>query len=281
MDVCESSCRDAASIFVKQTFFDILLRRTIEEKIDNYCHIDCIRRLRIQNFKKNGRWGFIMIFGFTEICSSFLAFANSMFTIYYFNKIIFPKIHRTPLRKLIHMQYYICNIAFISSTLFHMRETTFTRYADYLSAYLSIVVGLICGLGRVIHCVAPYMLDKYIHYSTLIGFLSFAIHLYRMVFIKWDYVYNKFICGFMFACSCLCDLGLYFYVREMESSKHILYYIAGLFVAGIAEVSDISPVLFLFDSHAFWHLCMTISSIFYYYFISGHIDFFSKLKKLH
>lgn len=280
MDACEGSCRSAASAFVKQTFIDILLRRTVDEKIDNYCHIDCIRRLQARNFKKNGRWGFVMVFGFTEICSSLLALANAVISICYFNRAIIPRLHKTPLRRLILMQYYICNIAFISSTVFHMRETTLTRYADYLSAYLSIVVGLICGLGRIIHYAAPDMLDRYVRYSTLVGALSFAIHLYRMVFIKWDYVYNKFVCGFMFACSCFCDLVLYFYIREMKDSENILYYIFGLVVAGLAEMSDISPVMFLFDSHALWHLCMAVSSIFYYHFISVHIDFFPKIKKL-
>ncbi|KAI5177930.1 post-GPI attachment to proteins factor 3, partial [Pancytospora epiphaga] len=273
--------RDSAAVFVKQTFIDILLRRTVEEKISNYCHINCIRDLGNTNFKKNGRWGFIMIMGFTEIFSSLFALLNAIFASYCFRRHISPNLHKTTLRKLITAQYYICNIAFLSSALFHMRETALTRYADYFSAFLSIVIGLAFSVGRLVHHSAPHHLDKYTKYSMFTGFLFFIVHLYKMLFIEWDYAYNKYACGIMFACLCFCDLFLYFNIRDMRNSHNILFYIGALLVAGAAEMSDIAPYMLLFDSHAFWHLFMLVSSYFYYSFVIDHIEHFAeKLKQV-
>lgn len=279
IDECERQCATEAILTVKHSIIDILMRRPLREKIENHCHVKCIKKLGISNFKKNGRWGFRMVYGCTEICSSLFALLNSVYTIFYYNKYIKPKILHSRLRKLIEMQFYICNAAFLSSTLFHMRDTVFTRHADYLTAYMSIIIGFICALGRLIDYRAPAIIDKYIRYSLLVGALVFALHTYKMVFIKWDYVYNKCVCGSLFALMCICDLIVYHDLRHMKSSKHILNYIAALFVAGVSEVSDRSPIWYLFDTHAMWHLFMCVSSIFYYCFVSGHIDHFISIGK--
>lgn len=276
LEQCRLSCAEAASLFVKQSVVDKLLNRSVNEKIANYCHLQCLKDLGIKNCKMNGRWGFKMIFGVTEIFSSSFAFISFIFTYILVNYTIMPKLHKSKLALLIKLQYYICNIAFLSSTIFHMRETTFTRYADYFSAILSIVIGFLCALGRLIQIVKPNYLSKYTKYSLIIAIIFYCLHVYKMILISWDYVYNKIICGILFAASCIIDYINYQYVKNSHYSHNILLYIGALFVAGIAEVSDISPVMYLFDSHALWHLGMAVSGLFYFKFISGFITEFSK-----
>lgn len=259
-------------VFVKQTFMDLLLGRSLQEKIDNYCHVECISTLGCRNFKKNGRWGFRHMFGCSELFSSLFAFLSFIMSVIFVNKLIKPKMRNMPLRPLILAQYYICNIAFISSTLFHMRETFLTRYADYLSAYLSIMIGFICSLGRAVHRMYPAHLYKFTRISLVLGTLSFAFHLYKMVFIRWDYFYNKIVCGSMFAICCLTDLGLWWREKDQPYLKNAVKYVAGLLLAGVIEICDLSPAFFLFDSHAMWHLLMATSSVFYYRYLAGYLD---------
>ncbi|KAI4290986.1 post-GPI attachment to proteins factor 3 [Pancytospora philotis] len=277
---CEQQCREESILLIKQTLMDIITRRPLSEKLDNYCHVNCIKRLGLDNFKRNGRWGFTMVYGFTEIFSSTLALLNGLYTIFFYRKYLKPKMHKSVHKPLLEMQYCICMVAFLSSTLFHMRETNLTRYADYLSAYMSIIIGFICAFGRLIHCKAPALYPKYARYSPAVGLLVFALHTYKMVFIEWDYVYNKVVCGLIFGLMCLCDILVWAELRLMKSSRHIVSYIGSLFIAGLAEVSDIAPAWFLFDSHAMWHLCMFFSSVYYYLFISGYIDHFHPENKV-
>ena len=276
MEECRARCREAASLFLKHTFMDMILGRSLEEKIENHCHVECVMLLGCKNFKRNGRWGFKMMFGISELFSSLFACLSLVSSIYCVNKHVFPQVKRAPHRTLLYAQYYICNFAFLSSMVFHMRETTLTRYADYFSAYLNIMIGFICALSRIVYRSYPKHITKYVRLSFALGAASFAFHAYKMAFVKWDYVYNKILCGFMFAMACLTDICLYFMERNKSYSQNILYYVAGLFLAGAIEVCDIPPFFYLFDSHATRHLLMTISSLFYYKFLAGHYSSFHR-----
>lgn len=279
MNTCESSCKLSALEKVKQTFMDRLIGRTIEEKINNHCHINCIKEMKAENFKRNGRWGFIPLFGFTEFFSSFFAFISFLANIYYFNRHIRPKIRNSPLRNTVMLQYYICNSAFISSTLFHMRETDFTRFADYFTAFLSILINLIAVIERFVHISFPGQLKLINKILMRGGFVFYVLHVYKMAFLEFDYVYNKVCCGFMFALLVLGDVGLYIKLRHHKHMKNILIYLAWLIVAGFTEILDISPLYFFLDSHAVWHLFMACSLPFYFAFLSGHIEIHEKEKR--
>ena len=83
---CESQCKKISSSLVKRNFIDLLVGRTLEEKLDNFCHITCIKSQNAKNYKRNGRWGFSYLLGFTEFFSSFFALISFFANIYYFNK---------------------------------------------------------------------------------------------------------------------------------------------------------------------------------------------------
>lgn len=276
----QEKCKEAAKEVIKLTFFDKIIGRTLEEKIINYCHLDCVKNFEKVNFKQNGRWAFKMIFGFAEICSSFFAFMSMYCCIYFYNKLIIPKIYKTPIKNILKLQYYFCIAAFISSIMFHMRETTITRNLDYLCAFLSLNMGLIAALARVINSHCPSVLKNFYKISIFFVSISFFLHSYKMLFIHWDYVYNKIICGIIFTLACFLDLFIYFKNKNTFFSKYIILYISGLLLAGAIEICDISPVYHIFDSHACWHLLMSISGIFYYEYLSEFILYYSNIKEV-
>lgn len=279
MSKCESNCKFSALEKVKQNFMDRLIGRSLDEKINNHCHINCIKEMNIENFKRNGRWGFVPIFGFTEFFSSLFAFISFLVNFYYFNKHIRRKIRLSPLKNTVILQYYICNSAFISSTLFHMRETDFTRFADYFTAFLSILINLIAVIERLAHITFPRHLKSIKNILMIGGSIFYVLHVYKMAFVGFDYFYNKLCCGFMLTLLFLGDVALYIKLKHHKHAKNILIYLSWLIIAGFAEILDISPIYFLLDTHAAWHFFMACSLPFYFAFLSGHMDINDKEKQ--
>ncbi len=271
MEEYQKKCNKIATLFIKQSFFDKIIGRTVEEKINNYCHLEAIKFFKIKNFKRNGRWAFKIIFGFSELFSSIFSLLSLLCCIYYYNILVSNDIKKSPLKKVLTLQYYFFNVAFVSSFFFHMRDTMLTKYTDYLTAFLSLSLGMISSLSRLIYSENPKIINSFINSSIVFIFVLFILHSYKMVFYRWDYVYNKILCGIIFTLSCFFDLVLYYKYSYRSYSKYIIKYITGMLLAGGIEICDISPFFFIFDSHAFWHLLMSISGIFYFKYLKGYL----------
>lgn len=280
MEICENECKSIYTESIKINFIDKLLGRSLIDKMENHCHVDCIRKLKIKNIKRRGRWAFIQILGFTEIFSSLIALISCFVNIYFFNKYISPKLKRSPIRHLYLIQHHICNAAFISSFLFHARETTFTRGADYFTAFASILMGLLVPLNRIVLLTAPSSSKKFSILSIRFALFYFIFHTSKMTYGEFDYVYNKITCGTIFLLSLIFNLIIFYQYRKMAHAKMILYSIGSLILAGGIEVMDISPIFLLFDSHAMWHLLMLVATPFYMLFIANDIDLQSKTDKI-
>ncbi|KAM0681099.1 hypothetical protein GINT2_000884 [Glugoides intestinalis] len=279
MQSCELSCKELVQKTVKVNFFDKVLGRTLEEKIGNICHLDCLKSLNIKNLKKNGRWGFRPVLGMTEMFSSILALFSFYLTISGYNRKLKPKLHKSQIEVLYYIQYYVANAAFVSSFMFHARETWFTRYADYFTAFASILAGLLVALNRLVLLKKPSISKQFSILSGKIAVVYFVFHVYKMTAHEFDYVYNKIACGSMFFTYCFCFFLIFLNYKEHAHSKQIIYSIGCLLAAGGVEVLDIAPVLYLFDSHALWHLLMALSAPFYIEFLFHDIDCQSNSKK--
>lgn len=279
MEPCENRCRESALHSVKINFMDRLVGRTIDEKLDNYCHIDCLKLLRIRNIKRKGRWGFVPVFGMAEVFSSTIALASLFINTYHYRRSIRHKLSRSPMRCLYSLQHLICNAAFMSSCLFHARETPFTRYADYFTAFASIMLGFLVPMNRLVLLYYPKSFRKFSKITLRIGVSYFVFHVLKMACHEFDYTYNKISCALMFFVSCICNFIMFLNYRREPHAKNIVYSVGCLLVAGGVEILDISPLFYLFDSHALWHLLMAVATPYYIEFISKDIDFHSSKEK--
>lgn len=272
MQSCELSCKELVQKTVKVNFLDKVLGRTLEEKVTNICHLGCLKRLNIKNIKKNGRWGFKPVLGMTEMFSSMLALFSLYLMVSGYNRKLKTKLHKSQMEVWYYIQYYVANAAFVSSFMFHARETWFTRYADYFTAFASILAGLLVALNRLVLLKKPSIFKQFSLITGKIAICYFVFHVYKMSAHEFDYVYNKIACGTMFFTYCFCFFLIFLDYKEHAHSKQIVYSIICLLAAGGVEVLDIAPVLYLFDSHALWHLLMAISAPFYIEFLSHDID---------
>lgn len=258
---------------------DRLVGRTIEEKLDNYCHIDCLKALKIRNVKRKGRWGFVPVLGMSEAFSSTIALASLIINIYHYRKRIKHKLSRSPMRHLYTLQHFVCNAAFVSSSMFHARETPFTRYADYFTAFASILFGLIVPMNRLVLLYYPKRFGEFSKVTIRIGIMYFVFHAIKMACYEFDYTYNKISCALMFFASCVCNFIMFLNYKTEPHARNIMYSVACLLVAGGVEILDISPLFYLFDSHALWHLLMAVATPYYIEFISKDIDFHPSREK--
>lgn len=280
MENCEIKCHSSSKQLVKVHFFDRIVGRSLDEKLRNFCHINCLKKNKIRNEKRSGRWGFIPILGMTEAFSSLLALISFFISIWKYQTMIKHKIHQTPMKRLYLIQFYTCCSAFLSSFMFHFRETTFTRNADYFSAFGCILMSLLVAINRLVLLEKPEIHSNFAGVSLKIAISYFIFHVYKMTCFEFDYFYNKIACGLMFFMSCICDFITFLNFRKHSHSKNIIYSISCLLLAGGIEILDISPIFYLFDSHAVWHLLMAISTPYYYNFIAGEIDLHCPLVKL-
>lgn len=283
MQNCEKPCYSDSSQAVKVNFIDRLVGRNYDEKVMNFCHIKCLKQNKIRNEKRNGRWGFIPVLGITEVFSSLFALISFFLLVWNFKSKVSQKLHRSPMKKQYLMHYYIGCAAFISSFMFHFRETRFTRNADYFSAFASILMGLLISINRLVLFASPKKFKKFSDTTVKLGIFYFIFHVYKMHFFEFDYLYNKIACGLMFFISSICNFITFLQYRKEPHAKNIVYAVCCLLLAGGVEILDISPILYLFDSHALWHLLMAISTPLYFSFVSGDIDLqneadFKKLK---
>ena len=162
----------------------------------------------------------------TEFFSSSFALISFILLIWkYYSKVSF-KLNKTPMRRLYLIQFYTGCAAFISSFLFHFRETNFTRNADYFSAFASILIGLIVAVNRLILLEKSTIFKNFSKISLKIGIFYFIFHIYKMAFFEFDYFYNKIACGLMFFITCLCHFTTFLSYRAHPHSMKIIYSIS-------------------------------------------------------
>lgn len=272
MEDCETSCKKLVEKIIKINFIDRIVGRTLDEKLSCHCHVDCLKNLKLKNIKRNGRWGFKPIFGMTEGFSSIFSLLCFFIMLHGFRTKIRHKVSKSPMYLLYYIQYYVANTAFLSSFMFHIRETAFTRYADYFAAIASILVGFLVSFNRLILLTSPKSFKKVSHTTLKLGLYFFIMHVYKMGFFEFDYVYNKIICALIFFSSCICNFTIFLHYKKFRHSRQIVYSVGCLLAAGGIEILDISPFFYIFDSHAVWHLLMTIATPFYIEFVSKDLD---------
>lgn len=185
---------------------------------------------------------------------------------YYFKYHLKDILGRSPLKGLYYLQACVYNCAFISSFLYHARETVLTRNADYYLAFASILIGLLVAINRLIYMYKPMAYKKISILSLKIGIYYFIIHVVKMSE-EFDYFYNKIACGIMFVGSCACNITIYYNLRQHKGTINLIYSMCLLLLAGFVEILDFSPIFYILDSHAIWHALMAFSIPFYFKFI--------------
>ena len=265
----------------------------LNEICKSYCKVDVSWSCYQQNLQENegvynrwkfyGRWPFSRVGIFSEFGSCLFSLFSAFFQWYLiikYDKTIqqnTPKLKKKsndnhhynhnhnshhsspsyPYEGLWKVSVWSWVITFFCAFLFHTVDIPITKYLDYYSAMMSILFHLFLSLVRV------FAIQKKGRRILLTSFaIFFILHVYRMTFVHFAYGYNMKISIFFLVCASI--VWAKFILQNMKTKKYCVWMLMGQVVfyifAAAFEVFDFPPYFGYFDSHACWHLCMSVVS---------------------
>jgi len=156
------------------------------------------------------------------------------------------------------------------SAVFHFRDCYCTQCFDYFSCVFGILS---------VACLSAYRNRRGFFISVLGSVVFLIFHIWYMVFVEFDFLYNSVACG-----AILCGVLTYWsawYVRIRRSSHSALLKLSifGIGVASSFQAIDYGPILFLIDSHALFHILMLVFSYVLYSFLLADLHLYMDKKR--
>ncbi|ORE00646.1 PGAP3 [Hepatospora eriocheir] len=261
IEECTKNCMK--NVNIKLNFMDMIVNRKLDEKAAAYCHLFCLKNLGLSNIKRNGRWAFFPIVGFSEFVSSLFAFLGLVINIYIYHFRLSRLIKFSPLSFSIKLHYHALNAAFFTSFMYHFNYNSFTRNADYSTALFSILVYTINSIKRIF---LLYKINNVFSRNIMYGgIVMFVIYYNYMTFINFNAILNKLVIFFMVLVSNVCYIIIYFKKKNISNNdnkimiRNLLTFSFLKYVSILFEVTDFPPVFYIIDSHALWHLGLFLS----------------------
>ena len=221
-----------------------------------------------------GKWPFIRFFGIQEPISVLASLIHFLINIYMLKRIKKEISNESKLKSLWIGFAYMNLITWFWSTVFHTRDFPFTEKMDYY-----------CAFGLVLYQVNAFFI-RYFQYNQtiksrqqkrlMIYVISalcstfFIYHVYYLHFIHFDYGYNMKVNIFFGLFNSICWLSSsiheYIYKSMKYSWRNILSISIIIVSTTLFEVYDFTPIFWIADGHALWHLTTTLVPIFWYQF---------------
>ncbi|GBL50776.1 hypothetical_protein [Candidozyma auris] len=256
----------------------------------------------------HGKWPFWRIFGVQEVASMLFSFLN-LIPHYLGYHQISECIKKLPSEQMAFLRGPFRNVKFaafvaigawLSSTIFHIRDVMFTEKLDYYFAGLTVLTGFYGIAFRYFKLYLPSrVIYKYFFLLTCVG--AYAAHIYRLE-TDWSYTYNMqtnifvgILQNIFWGLTCFELYTKYYDLEKAESNVIILDHlhyirsnriILGSFYAkspklyslyplllcfivilGMSlEIFDFPPIFFdLVDAHSLWHLVTFFPAFFGWY----------------
>jgi hypothetical protein len=218
----------------------------------------------------HGKWPFIRFYGIQEPISALASLLNLFAHVYMINKMIYATSYRSPLKKLWYMFGLISINTWIWSAIFHTRDFDFTEKMDYFCAFSLVLFQFNCFFVRTLTLRKSIFSKLLLYLICFLSILYFLYHVYYLSFINFDYGFNMNVNIFFGAMNSICwifwSIYYYFYLNK----KYVWRCALSVFLVDILmslEIFEFSPLFWLLDSHALWHLSTTCIPFFWYQFI--------------
>jgi post-GPI attachment to proteins factor 3 len=250
------------------------------------CEYTCMRSIsdsRVRNdypvLKYFGHWPYHRILGLQEPASALFSLCNALPHVYHlaFNR------HRLAdtFRFWVGTYGVMAIIAWLSSTIFHVRKVSPTIFMDYASALMFLVFGLFVALRRTLH----FSLLHSRPFLSLLLFGSMAYVCLARVYamyqgqIRFD-SHMSFSIGVAGTHTAVWIFWLLLSARESKAHKlQCLYLQLWFIVASMLELFDFPPLFYHFDAHSLWHLATIPLGHLWYEFWFQDAEVLRKLEK--
>ncbi|TBU01722.1 Per1-like lipid remodelling protein [Hamiltosporidium tvaerminnensis] len=273
MEECMKECFIDLKNSTSINYLERLLGRSKNDKIATICHHNCSVLLNINDYKHNGRYPFRSILTSTEFLSSVFSMFNFIMIFICYNLIFSNNNKSVSFTGLYKLQYIISLICWISSTLFHIYDTWYTRCMDYFTGYIFFIVTLYIFTLRSLYLFKFNQKNIIFFRNYMVPLLRIwtLLHIFYMYYIDFNYVFHKVSCIIIYI-MILCNWTAYIIkMIKFIHTRYLIIYILFILSGGIIEVMDFPPLFYLLDSHAIWHFLSGLAVPFYYLFISKDI----------
>ncbi|CAH8546674.1 unnamed protein product [Schistosoma margrebowiei] len=273
-EICESSLSNRQSYWDKHfnssrvVIFENSILWDCESECKYRCMWNTVSALEKNGWpvpQFNGKWPFIRLCGIQEPASAVFSLLNFMFNCHMFNKFYRYVPYNSPMYKTWVMQIIFSMNAWVWSTIFHTRDTSFTEKMDYFSA-LAFVIASVMVLHRRIFNPNRFIT---ILFSALLS-AFFVNHVNYMTFVNFDYGYNLTVNILFGLINCFGWLFFCIYFCDYKRQPYIIYCwlsVTSSMVFMLLELCDFVPIGWIFDAHALWHASSILIIIPWYKFI--------------
>lgn len=265
---CTERCGDPGAI--QPTWGLRLMGWTCESD----CRYTCMRTVVAQRRQRgqtihqyHGKWPFVRILGLQEPASVIFSLGNAVAHWYgwrgYKEAMGHVPFFMTGLYRL---NMVVCILAWLSSTIFHARDTVLTERLDYFGAFAVIVSALYYSIVRI-----SGLRNRWFQSLLSLPFVClYAWHLRHMLLVKFDYGWNMRV-NVVIAVLFLGTWIVYLAREDKRSGRHRRQgytFILGMVMAGSLELLDFEPILDLIDAHSLWHAATTPLTVLWYSFLA-------------
>ena len=298
---CQEGGKEKLRLGLRLLFWDC------KQNCDYQCQ-QIVAEIRYQNsleiYQFHGKWPFRRILGSQEFVSAIFSVGNFAVHVRGFQKIVNKvNVHKSPVRGHYVMLLFSCGItilAWLFSTIFHIRDFPITETLDYYFAGLTMMVGFYLIIARYFRLYLP---QRKLAKTVFTGLctIMYTCHIIRLVH-NWLYTYNTQVhlalAAFQYIFWALLCFSLYslYSFKEKENSiyfkprnylqlSHTLFpdffcssckrlslyplFLCFLMSLGMSmEIWDFPPVFSLVDAHSVWHFATIIP------FYCGWYDWF-------
>ena len=233
-----------------------------------------------------GKWPFVRFMGMQEPMSVLASVLNLLANLYMLRKmkqIYANKERPSRMRKVYNLCGLVCVNTWIWSAIFHARDTSFTEKMDYFCAFALTLVQLNLFFVR-FFSFRERGVSTILLYSILtISGIYYAYHIYFLGFIEFDYGYNMQVNIYVGVLNSICWISWSYYNYFKLKKKYVWRCAFSIIIFDalmVFEVYDFSPIMWVLDSHAAWHLSTAIIPFYWYRFIIDDIYYLENYDKL-
>lgn len=249
-------------------WIDIILRCDLDRKQAIHSHNVDVITSGVKNYIKRGKYAYLPILEFNEFISGMLSIMSMLVVVVCYCRCRLGNNVMDNLRLILGLATYI------ASTVFHMRDTSFTTFLDYGMALIYVNFNVI---HKLVNFTRMHGKSKILIISkNIIAFLYFLNVLYfifNLNKITCDILKNMFVLPVIAGSSCM------IVNRLMKRCSFVYRSIFILAVGFAVERMNLPPYRFLFDSHAVWHLCVFLGEIFSFKCLVSEYREIGKMKR--
>ena len=222
------------------------------------CRYDCMHEIAqraslpdslspVQQY--HGKWPFIRLWGIQEPASVLFSLLNLSVYIIQARPLLARMSRSHPLRFPLLIYALAGTLAWIFSSIFHIRDVSITEKLDYFSATSFSMAGLF---------VAIIMFFNIRSFSAQISLLlllclPLAYHIYYLGWVHFDYGYNMLANVVVGAITGILWVAWHMRTRRSHGAMAVAVVVA--VASGMAlELLDFPPIMWAVDAHALWHL---------------------------